>query len=103
MKTTRSVLGRVQRLELTGSQGLVKGLPTGEHIGQEYLVHGDHAGLEKSHLGLHPVLEDPPGSPYRLLMAGLRRCHHYPLLGELDEYHFYVAGQGESNPAQARD
>ena len=36
MTATRSVLGRVQCLELTGGQGLVKGLPTNEHIGQEY-------------------------------------------------------------------
>ena len=32
--------------ELTGHQSLVEGLPTGEHIGQEYLVHGDHPRLK---------------------------------------------------------
>ena len=92
LNTNRSVLGRVQCLELTGGQGLVKGLPSGEHIGQEYLVHGDHARLQEGHLGLHQVLEDPPGGSYCLLATGLRRSHHHPLLGEFDEHRVDIAG-----------
>ena len=60
VNATRSVLGRIQRLELTSYQCLVKSLATRDHIRQEDLVHGDHARLQEGHLGLHPVLEDPP-------------------------------------------
>ena len=82
-QAVEQLCGRLSRAagqspEVVGLERLVEGLLSREHVGRKYLFHLHHVGFQQCHLGLDPVLQDPPGGASGLVLASGGIGNHYP-------------------------
>ena len=82
-QAVEQLCGRLSRAagqspEVVGLERLVEGLLSREHVGRKYLFHLHHVGFQQCHLGLNPVLQDPPGGAPGLVLASGGIGNHYP-------------------------